>query len=70
VRFYAYYSEYACPYVGWMSFVQEKALRKIPKHRVKILLRGFAEKLRTIFANREIGMIVYMRIVMIMMLLF
>jgi len=53
-----------------MSFVQEHALREIPKYRMKILLRGFTEKLRNIFTNRETGMIVYMRIVMITMLLF
>jgi len=50
--------------------VQEQTLREIPKHHMKILLRGFTEKLRTIFTNREIGMRVYMRIVMIIMLLF
>jgi len=53
-----------------MSFVQEQTLREIHKHRMKILLRGFTENLRNIFTNREIGMIVYMRIVIIMTSLF
>jgi hypothetical protein len=44
----------------------ERVLGKFPKYHMKILLRDFNAKAGKTFLNRQLGMKVYMKLVMIM----